>query len=54
MDFFFEKENFHPFIIIQYKLVIVTLTSWSENGLTELDLKLARQLEDLFVAVPKV
>ncbi|MBT2686732.1 4a-hydroxytetrahydrobiopterin dehydratase [Bacillus sp. ISL-47] len=43
-----EKENHHPFINIQYKMVIVSLTSWSENGLSELDFKLARQMEDLF------
>jgi 4a-hydroxytetrahydrobiopterin dehydratase len=49
-----EKENHPPFISIHYKLVIVSLTSWSENGLTELDFKLASQLEDLFDAVPKV
>ncbi|CAM3667505.1 4a-hydroxytetrahydrobiopterin dehydratase [Cytobacillus oceanisediminis] len=49
-----EKENHHPFISIQYKLVIVSLTSWNENGLTELDFKLASQLEDFFDAVPKV
>ncbi|MBS4192796.1 4a-hydroxytetrahydrobiopterin dehydratase [Bacillus sp. FJAT-49705] len=42
-----EKENHHPFINIQYKMVIVSLTSWSENGLTELDFKLAREIEDL-------
>ncbi|QED46031.1 4a-hydroxytetrahydrobiopterin dehydratase [Cytobacillus dafuensis] len=45
-----EKENHHPFFNIQYKMVIVSLTSWSENGLTELDFKLAREIEDLFDA----
>lgn len=45
-----EKENHHPFINIQYKLVIVSLTSWSENGLTEMDFTLARQIENLFDA----
>lgn len=43
-----EKENHHPFINIQYKMVIVSLTSWSENGLTEMDFTLARQIESLF------
>ncbi|WP_026581405.1 4a-hydroxytetrahydrobiopterin dehydratase [Bacillus sp. J33] len=46
-----EKENHHPFISIQYKLVTVSLTSWSENGLTELDFKLARQIEVLYNTV---
>jgi 4a-hydroxytetrahydrobiopterin dehydratase len=34
-----EERNHHPFITIQYKLVIVELTSWSENGLTDWTLK---------------
>ncbi|EFV75182.1 MULTISPECIES: 4a-hydroxytetrahydrobiopterin dehydratase [Cytobacillus] len=45
-----EKENHHPFITIQYKMVIISLTSWSENGLTGLDFKLARQIDDLYLA----
>lgn len=45
-----EKENHHPFITIQYKMVIVSLTSWNENGLTGLDFKLARQIDDLYLA----
>jgi 4a-hydroxytetrahydrobiopterin dehydratase len=45
-----EKENHHPFITIQYKMVIVSLTSWNENGLTGLDFKLARQINDLYLA----
>lgn len=47
-----EKENHHPFITIQYKMVIVSFTSWSENGLTELDFKLALQIEKLFEGQP--
>ncbi|RBP90081.1 pterin-4-alpha-carbinolamine dehydratase [Cytobacillus firmus] len=43
-----EEVNHHPFITIQYKMVIVSLTSWSENGLTGLDFKLARQIDDLY------
>ncbi|WP_264740482.1 4a-hydroxytetrahydrobiopterin dehydratase [Cytobacillus firmus] len=43
-----EKENHHPFITIQYKMVIVSLTSWSENGLTGLDFKLVRQIDDVY------
>ncbi|URT71437.1 4a-hydroxytetrahydrobiopterin dehydratase [Cytobacillus firmus] len=45
-----ESENHHPFIAIQYKMVIVSLTSWSENGLTGLDFKLARQIDDVYLA----
>ncbi|KON85485.1 pterin-4-alpha-carbinolamine dehydratase [Sporosarcina globispora] len=45
-----EKENHHPFITIQYKMVIVSLTSWSENGLTELDFKLSRQINAVYLA----
>ncbi|MBX9974611.1 4a-hydroxytetrahydrobiopterin dehydratase [Cytobacillus firmus] len=44
-----EKENHHPFISIQYKMVIVSLTSWSENGLTGLDFKLVRQIDDVYL-----
>ncbi|MHA7138783.1 4a-hydroxytetrahydrobiopterin dehydratase [Rossellomorea arthrocnemi] len=43
-----EEVNHHPFITIQYKLVIVELTSWSENGLTDLDFDLATQYERLY------
>ncbi|WP_436374654.1 4a-hydroxytetrahydrobiopterin dehydratase [Cytobacillus sp. BC1816] len=44
-----EEVNHHPFITIQYKMVIVSLTSWSENGLTGLDFELARQIDDLYL-----
>ncbi|WP_044337234.1 4a-hydroxytetrahydrobiopterin dehydratase [Rossellomorea aquimaris] len=43
-----EEVNHHPFITIQYKLVIVELTSWSENGLTDLDFDVAIQYEKLY------
>ncbi|KAA0564367.1 4a-hydroxytetrahydrobiopterin dehydratase [Rossellomorea aquimaris] len=43
-----EEVNHHPFITIQYKLVIVELTSWSENGLTNLDFDVAKQYEKLY------
>ncbi|MDQ0060348.1 4a-hydroxytetrahydrobiopterin dehydratase [Paenibacillus harenae] len=32
-----EKLNHHPFIVIEYKLVTLKLTSWHAGGLTELD-----------------
>lgn len=44
-----EEVNHHPFITIQYKLVIVELTSWSENGLTDLDFDVANQYEKLYM-----
>ncbi|MGM0827383.1 MAG: 4a-hydroxytetrahydrobiopterin dehydratase [Bacillota bacterium] len=43
-----EEVNHHPLITIQYKLVIVELTSWSENGLTDLDFDVANQYEKLY------
>ncbi|MDT9024123.1 4a-hydroxytetrahydrobiopterin dehydratase [Rossellomorea yichunensis] len=43
-----EERNHHPFITIQYRLVIVELTSWSENGLTDLDFEMANQYEKLY------
>jgi 4a-hydroxytetrahydrobiopterin dehydratase len=43
-----EEMNHHPFIKVQYKLVIVELTSWSENGLTDLDFDVANQYEKLY------
>lgn len=43
-----EAVNHHPFITIQYKLVIVELTSWSENALTDLDFELANRYEKLY------
>jgi 4a-hydroxytetrahydrobiopterin dehydratase len=44
-----EEVNHHPFITIQYKLVIVELTSWSEKGLTDLDFDLANQYENMYM-----
>ncbi|WP_226673944.1 4a-hydroxytetrahydrobiopterin dehydratase [Rossellomorea aquimaris] len=44
-----EKVDHHPFITIQYKLIIVELTSWNENGLTEVDFALAEKYDQLFV-----
>lgn len=37
-----EKEQHHPFISIDYKLVTLRITSWRAKGLTELDFKMAR------------
>ncbi|MGE6752918.1 4a-hydroxytetrahydrobiopterin dehydratase [Rossellomorea sp. NPDC071047] len=43
-----EEMNHHPFITIQYKLVIVELTSWNENGLTVLDFDVAHRYEKFY------
>lgn len=43
-----EELNHHPFIEIQYKTVIVSLTSWHARGLTALDFKMASQIEDIY------
>ncbi|ACJ80256.1 4a-hydroxytetrahydrobiopterin dehydratase [Bacillus tropicus] len=44
-----EEHNHHPFILIQYKAVIITLSSWNAKGLTKLDFELAKQFDELFV-----
>ena len=43
-----EEHNHHPFILIQYKAVIITLSSWNAKGLTKLDFELAKQFDELF------
>ncbi|KGA98921.1 pterin-4-alpha-carbinolamine dehydratase [Alkalihalobacillus alcalophilus ATCC 27647 = CGMCC 1.3604] len=48
-----ERENHHPFIQIQYKMVILSLSSWNENGLTDLDFQLAQEMDELFVEQTK-
>lgn len=48
-----EEVNHHPFISIDYKLVKLKLSSWSENGLTDLDFELADQYETLYEEVTK-
>ncbi|WP_257009724.1 4a-hydroxytetrahydrobiopterin dehydratase [Evansella halocellulosilytica] len=40
-----EDANHHPFISIDYKLIRVKLSSWKENGLTDLDFKLAHEYD---------
>ena len=44
-----EKVDHHPFITIQYKLIIVELTSWNAKGLTDVDFALAEKYDQLFV-----
>ncbi|KMK75127.1 4a-hydroxytetrahydrobiopterin dehydratase [Alkalihalobacillus pseudalcaliphilus] len=43
-----ENINHHPFINIQYKMVIIRLNSWNEKGLTELDFTMARQMDQIY------
>lgn len=46
-----EKENHHPFIAIDYVLVTLKLTSWREKGITELDIKLIKNYDDIYEAM---
>lgn len=43
-----EDLNHHPFITIQYKSVIVSLTSWNARGLTQLDFDIAAKFEEMY------
>lgn len=43
-----EEADHHPFIAIDYKKVKIRLSSWSANGLTELDFRLAKLYDQLF------
>ncbi|MDG4657425.1 4a-hydroxytetrahydrobiopterin dehydratase [Ectobacillus antri] len=43
-----EEMNHHPFITIQYKIVLVSLTSWSAKGLTQTDFEMAAEFEKIF------
>jgi 4a-hydroxytetrahydrobiopterin dehydratase len=40
-----ERLNHHPQIAIDYKKVVLTLTTHSEGGLTEKDFEMARQID---------
>jgi 4a-hydroxytetrahydrobiopterin dehydratase len=42
-----EKADHHPDILIQYKNVILTLSTHSKGGLTEKDFGLAKEIEGL-------
>ncbi|ENQ3077847.1 4a-hydroxytetrahydrobiopterin dehydratase [Bacillus multifaciens] len=44
-----EERNHHPFILIQYKAVIITLSSWNAKGLTKLDFEMAKQFDEMFL-----
>lgn len=43
-----EEKNHHPFIAIDYKMVTLRLTSWNAGGLTDLDVALARNYDEIF------
>ena len=43
-----EEVNHHPFISIDYKLVTLRLSSWQAKGLTDLDMDLAIQYDQLY------
>jgi 4a-hydroxytetrahydrobiopterin dehydratase len=46
-----EKENHHPFISIDYFLVTLKLTSWHAKGITELDIKLIKNYDEIYEAM---
>ncbi|TCT20332.1 pterin-4-alpha-carbinolamine dehydratase [Melghiribacillus thermohalophilus] len=43
-----EEVNHHPFISIEYKVITVKLTSWRAGGITELDMNLIKQYDDIY------
>lgn len=43
-----ERENHHPFISVDFKVVKLKLTSWRAKGITELDLRLIQQYDSLY------
>ncbi|WP_127579705.1 4a-hydroxytetrahydrobiopterin dehydratase [Paenibacillus koleovorans] len=43
-----EELNHHPMIAIDYKLVTLSVTSWSAGGITELDFELMAKCDSLF------
>jgi 4a-hydroxytetrahydrobiopterin dehydratase len=45
-----EKLNHHPMIAIDYRVVTLSLTSWSAAGLTELDFQSAAQYDEAYSA----
>lgn len=45
-----ERYDHHPLISIDYKLVTLRLSSWNAGGLTDLDMQMAVQLNELYEA----
>ena len=43
-----EEKNHHPFMAIDYKMVTLRLTSWNAGGLTDLDISLAKNYDQIY------
>lgn len=43
-----EEKNHHPFMSIDYKMVTLRLTSWKAGGLTDLDISLAGNYDQIY------
>jgi 4a-hydroxytetrahydrobiopterin dehydratase len=43
-----ERENHHPFISIDFKLVTIKITSWKSAGITDLDFRCIAQFDSVF------
>ncbi|PYI54487.1 4a-hydroxytetrahydrobiopterin dehydratase [Paenibacillus flagellatus] len=46
-----EALNHHPMIAIEYKVVTISVTSWSEGGITPLDFELIDRCDRLYNAM---
>ncbi|MBO8165186.1 MAG: 4a-hydroxytetrahydrobiopterin dehydratase [Brevibacillus sp.] len=46
-----EQHDHHPLIAIDYKLVTLRLSSWNAGGLTDLDLRMAVECNELYEQV---
>ncbi|WP_373894334.1 4a-hydroxytetrahydrobiopterin dehydratase [Virgibacillus sp. CBA3643] len=43
-----ESEHHHPFISIDYKVVTLKISSWQAKGLTDLDLEMVKNFDELY------
>jgi 4a-hydroxytetrahydrobiopterin dehydratase len=46
-----EALNHHPMIAIEYKVVTISVTTWSEGGITDLDFELIDRCDRLYAAM---
>jgi 4a-hydroxytetrahydrobiopterin dehydratase len=46
-----EALNHHPMITIEYKVVTISVTTWSEGGITMLDFELIDRCDRLFASM---
>ncbi|MFB9750076.1 4a-hydroxytetrahydrobiopterin dehydratase [Paenibacillus hodogayensis] len=46
-----EALNHHPMISIEYRLVTISVTTWSEGGITALDFELTDRCDRLYGAM---